>query len=395
MLSFRSATGAAVRRQTERPLCGVLVPRNSAGAPGGALGPVPVLRRFPKRKLGTFLLSASLLFGQQSARLVVAVTDPSGAAIPDAVAELMDVSRNTVRLAEADKKGAYTLDGLDAGQHRLEVSKTGFTTYVVEDLSLHPRDLQTLSVRLEVASATKQEITVTGEVEGLDETSSSDTVVSSTFANAVPVNNRSIDGLVQLAPGTLQVSGAPGDSGLHVNGQRSNSNYYMLDGVSANTGAGGGGFGPGGSTGANGFSISQNASGVNNLISLDALQEMRVQTSTFAPEYGRSPGGQITMVSRSGTTSFHGSAFDYTRLNQLRANDWFANSYDLPRPTLKYQDFGATLAGPIGGKTFFFASYEGSPIEQPHTEIDSVPDAASRAAASAALRPFFGRVSDC
>ena len=106
--------------------------------------------------------------------------------------------------------------------------------------------------------------------------------------------------------------------------------------------------------------------GTNNLVSLDALEEFRIETSTFAPEYGRTPGAQISVVTKSGTNTFHGTAFEYFRNDKLDANDWFANAKGLARPELRQNDFGGVLGGPIRkDKLFFFGSYEGLRVRQP------------------------------
>src|SRR5204862_5010511 len=130
--------------------------------------------------------------------------------------------------------------------------------------------------------------------------------------------------------------------------------------------------------------------GTSNLASLDALQEFRIQTSTFAPEFGRGPGAQITVATRSGANELHGSAFDYFRNDKLDANDWFNNANRLGRPAERQNDFGGVLGGRvIKDRTFFFFSYEGLRLYQPVTQILDVPSLAARAGATAGMRPFF------
>src|SRR5262249_41565961 len=162
--------------------------------------------------------------------------------------------------------------------------------------------------------------------------------------------------------------------------QRPDANYFTIDGVGANFGVT-----PDavvGQTGAGSIPGLSVAGGTNNLVSVDALQEFKVLTSTYAPEYGRMPGGQISIVTRSGTNSFHGTIFDYLRNDALDANDWFANASRLQKPALRQNDFGGVFGGPLylprfgeGGpavysgkdKTFFFFSYEGLRLRQPLT----------------------------
>ena len=146
----------------------------------------------------------------------------------------------------------------------------------------------------------------------------------------------------------------------------------------------GGGNGLGGAAGS--FSAQ---GGTNSLVSVDALQEFRIQTSTYAPEFGRTPGGQVSIVTRSGTNQFHGTAFDYLRNGALDANNWFADANSLPKPAERQNDFGGTIGGPIlRDRTFFFFSYEGLRLRLPQTELTTVPDIGARQDAIPAMRPF-------
>jgi len=182
--------------------------------------------------------------------------------------------------------------------------------------------------------------------------------------------------LIELTPGVVLTTSSPQDSGqFSVNGQRAASNYWTVDGVGANIGISSSaapGNGLGGALGS--FSA---LGGTNSLVSVDALQEFRIQTSTYAPEYGRTPGGQISIVTRSGTNQFHGSAFDYLRNDIFDANDWFngyTSSPPLPKSEERQNDFGGTLSGPIlKDRTFFFFSYEGLRLRLPQTALSTVP----------------------
>src|SRR6266849_5027845 len=161
----------------------------------------------------------------------------------------------------------------------------------------------------------------------------------------------------------------------------------MVDGVSANIGIGANitpGNGIGGSLGS--FSAQ---GGTNSLVSVDALQEFRIQTSTYAPEFGRTPGGQISIVTRSGANQWHGSAFDYLRNDLFDANDWFADANSLSKPKERQNDFGGTFSGPIlKNRTFFFFSYEGLRLRLPQVAESLVPDLQARQSAVPAMQPF-------
>src|SRR5260370_909852 len=191
----------------------------------------------------------------------------------------------------------------------------------------------------------------------------------------IPLKGRRFQSLIQLTHGVVLTANNGFDTGqFSVNGQRANSNYWMVDGVSANIGIsaspspGSGIAGTLGSTSVLG--------GTNSLVSVDALQELRIQTSTYAPEFGRTPGGPISIVTRSGTNQFHGTAFDYLRNDALDANNWFASRAGLLKPKERQNDFGGTFSGPIlKDRTFFFFSYEGLRLRLPQTTLTTVPDA--------------------
>jgi hypothetical protein len=173
-----------------------------------------------------------------------------------------------------------------------------------------------------------------------------------------------------------------------VNGQHPDANYFLVDGVSANLGTAGSGINLG-QGGAGQLPATSAFGGTSNLVSLDALEEFRIQTSTFAPEYGRTPGAQISVVTKSGTNVFHGTAFEYFRNDKLDANDWFANANRLARPELRQKDFGGVLGGPIlKDKLFFFGSYEGLRVRQPEVADTFVPSLATRQNAPASVQPL-------
>src|SRR5258706_13067415 len=121
----------------------------------------------------------------------------------------------------------------------------------------------------------------------------------------------------------------------------------MVDGVGANIGIGVSPTGYPGNGLGGGLGSFSAMGGTNSLVSVDALQEFRILTSTYAPEFGRTPGGQISILTRSGTNQFHGTAFDYLRNDVLDANDWFPNFAPLPKLKQRHNDFGATSSAPI------------------------------------------------
>jgi outer membrane receptor protein involved in Fe transport len=171
-----------------------------------------------------------------------------------------------------------------------------------------------------------------------------------------------------------------------LNGQRADANYLTVDGVSANFGVTG--YVPLVQTASGVLPALSASGGTNSLVPVDAMQEFRIQTSSFAPEFGRTPGGQISIVTRSGTNAFHGTLFEYFRNSTLDARDWFVNFDGLAKPAERQNDFGGVLGGPVRKNKTFFFSYEGLRLRQPATQQTAVPDDGSRQQAPASMRPY-------
>lgn len=326
-----------------------------------------------------FSLVATFTWAQsETATVSGQVVDPSGLNIVGAQVKLVDIDRDTSMLVFTGNAGLYTFASVKPGRYRMEVVATGFKVVNVTGITVNVQDHLEQNFRL-VAGGISESITVTADSPNIDTTDATvSTVVDRNFAENLPMNGRSFQTLIQLTPGVVAVPSNSEDSGqFSVNGQRAASNYWMVDGVSANIGVGmssssSPGNGMGGTLGS--FSAS---GGTNSLVSVDAMQEFRIQTSTFAPEFGRTPGAQIGIVTRSGTNTFHGELFDYLRNDVLDANDWF-NGYTnvpvLPKARERQNDFGGTFSGPMLRNTaFFFFSYEGLRLRLPETSLSFVP----------------------
>ena len=343
--------------------------------------------------LALVLVASLLSFAQtESATMSGTVMDRSGAVVADAKIEVTNSDTNVRTATTTNKSGIYVVTGLRPGRYRMSVSKEGFRSIVVTDITLNVQDVVSRNFNLDVG-AFSESITVTADQININTTDASvSTVVDRQFAENIPLNGRSLQSLIQLTPGVVLTGtiGAVDTGQFSINGQRANANYWMVDGVSANIGINAGanpGSGLAGTIGSTSV-----FGGTNSLVSVDALQEFRIQTSTYAPEFGRTPGGQISIVTRSGTNQFHGTAFNYLRNDALDANDWFSgftNSPPLPKPQERQNDFGGTFSGPIvKGKTFFFFSYEGLQLRLPQTALTLVPDVAARQSATPALQPY-------
>ncbi len=323
-----------------------------------------------------------LLPAQETARLALRILDTQGAAVPAAAVSLTPTSGARPRTTQSDEQGIVQFAAVTPGVYTLLVTAAGFDDYRVDALRLYTRDFQELRVVLRVR-AERASVTVTAEAEGVAIDNATGTTLAGNYASELPVNARNVQSLVSLTAGVTETGGPGG--GLHANGLRSNTNYYMVDGVSANTGSSAGAM-----PGIGGSQVASSALGSGmGLLSMDAMQEFRVQTSTFAPEFGRSPGAQVSMLSRAGTNDFHGSLFHYQRNERFNANDWFSNRDGLPRTANRVLNFGGVLGGAlVRDRTFFFASYEGLRMAQPRTVVDTVPSLALRQSASSALRPY-------
>jgi len=333
-----------------------------------------------------FLIGEPVLWGQSTdATISGIVFDPSSKAIANAQVLILNEATGVRYPGATNAEGLYTVPILPPGQYRVQVSKDGFKTIIKPGIILNVQSALVLNFTLPVGAASES-ITVDAGTSLLNTTDASvSTVVDRQFVENIPLNGRSFQDLISMVPGVVTQSpqsgstlGANGD--FSVNGQRTESNNYMVDGVTGNTnpGTGYGGFGAGTSGslgGATALGTTQS------LISVDGLQEFRVQTSTYSAEFGRSPGGQFSLVTRSGSDEFHGEVFDYLRNNFFDANDWFNDHYGESIQALRQNDFGGTLGGPIqfgkykADQSFFFLSYEGLRLTQPQAAtIQYVPD---------------------
>ncbi len=313
------------------------------------------------------------------------VTDPTGLIIGAAAVELVDVDRGTTKVTSTNTVGLYVFPDLKPGHYRLEVASRGFKTVNITGLTLNVQDNREQNIKMAIG-AVSESITVESAGALVDVSAAVATNVDQQFVKELPLNGRSFQTLFQLTPGTVIANASYSEQGqFNINGQRADANYFMVDGVSANVGMAPG-FSPGQSVSGSLPALTVGG-GTNALVSTDAVQEFSIQTSGYAPEYGRTPGGQISILTRSGTNQFHGSIFDYFRNDLLDANDWFANHLGLKKAALRQNDFGGDVGGPIiRDRTFFFASYEGLRLRQPKTGISDVPTLAARQAALPATK---------
>jgi hypothetical protein len=345
----------------------------------------------------------NVLSQSTTATLSGTVEDERGAVIPGATVIVINTGTRLERRAATNDQGTFVLTLLPPSTYVVRVDGKGFAPVEVQSVVLNVGDQKSLQIQLRAGNITEM-VKIAADAPLISESPAVSTVIDRTFVENLPLNGRGFNSLLELTPGVTLAKTTTGNQGqFNVNGQRSSSNYFSVDGVSANTFVNGGiGLGQ---TGAGTLPAISVLGGLNALVSADALQEFRVQTSSFAPEYGRTPGAQISIATRSGTNDFHGSVFDYVRNDKFNANNWFANQSRLARPIERHNDFGGVVGGPIflprfgeGGRklgydgrnrTFFFFSYEGVRLLQPQTRVsDQVPSLAARQAAAPALKPY-------
>src|SRR4051794_1355798 len=337
-----------------------------------------------------------------TATLSGVVTDQNGAVIPGVNIAVVSIAQGFQRITTTNDEGIFVVPLLPPGNYTVKAEHEGFNPAESREVILNVNDQMTIKIPLKVGHVANQTVDVLDSPTLIDESPAVGTTVDRQFVSNLPLNGRSFQSLIALSPGVVVTPATSFNRGqFSVNGQRANANYFTVDGVSANIGAN------------SSDGISQDFAGslpglntfggTNSLVSVDALEEFKIQTSTFAPEFGRSPGGQVQILTRSGTNDFHGTLFEYFRNDALDSKDWFVNANRLTKPALRQNDFGFVLGGPVllprfgeGGpligyngrnKSFFFFSYEGLRLRQPQTENRVVLAPRVRQAAPATLQP--------
>jgi hypothetical protein len=351
----------------------------------------------------TLTLSAQSTNGTINGR----VLDPSNKVIGGADILVINDATGMKYSGKTNDDGIYVLPNLPPGPYRLQVSKLGFKTIIKPDVVLNIQDALSINFTLPIGAAFEI-VTVEGGASMINTNDASvSTVVDQTYVKNMPLNGRSFQDLILLTPGTVTqtpqlISSNAGFQGLgqtgefSVNGQRMESNYYTVDGVSANVGASAGTNMTQGAGASGSLPVATALGTTQALISVDALQEFRVQASSYSAEYGRTPGGQFAFETKSGTNQWHGTMYEYLRNNYFDANDWFNDYFGVQGAGIRQNDFGGTFGGPVRiptsyngkDKTFFFISYEGLRLTSPQPAfITYVPDVALRSTAPAALQP--------
>jgi len=297
-----------------------------------------------------FLCVTSFVHAQlTTSDIVGTVTDKTGAVIPNANVTIQNLATNESRTAVTDASGNYSFNLLQPGHYSVKVQAPGFKANSTVDIGVEAGDRARADAQLQVGAA-NQTVNVEATTPLLQAENA--TVSSTVTAQAVqdlPLANRNFVQLVQLVPGAnegpgngLTSGGRPDDrrvtAGFSVNGQDDTLNNYVIDGIDNNERIIGT------------IGVRPNVEGI---------QEITIETNSYAPEAGRTAGGVVNVVTKSGGNQFHGSVYEYFRNNATDAEPYFANTA-APPPELRQNQYGASIGGPIiKNKTFFYGDYEG------------------------------------
>lgn len=329
--------------------------------------------------LACFLQTACLLQAQSDRGRISGVAyDPSGAVVGGATVRVLNPQTEAARQSVTDEKGFYLVDSLLPATYNVVVSLPGFGDLTVSNVKLGVGELRSLDLHLQPAGL-KESVTVEAEAESQlqTQTASIAGTIGAEPVNNLPINGRMISNLYLLAPGA-QLSGSGSFGDVRFFGRSNEQNVIRYDGIQAGTIIDSNPADLTGANGASGFRLSQ---------SLENIQEFHVESSAYSAEFGRGTGGQVTITTKSGSNTWHGSLFEYVR------NDWFdaRNYFDrgVKQAPLRLNQFGGSVGGNIiKDKLFFFASQENLSQRVYVTFRQSTLSDVARAQAVPAIRPL-------
>jgi Carboxypeptidase regulatory-like domain len=318
---------------------------------------------------------------QVSANLSGIITDQSGAAVSGASVIATNLDTGLSRAASTDQTGGYRLFALPVGSYEVRVTKDGFAEAARTGIRLVVGQEAAIDINLRLGRVNER-VLVTEDAPMVNLTTQDISgLVGEQQVKDLPLNGRSYDLLLTLNPGIVNftwektggigVSNSTTGNNFAVSGNRPQQNLFLLNGVEF-TGAAENNMQPGGSS--------------QELLGVDAVREFNVLRDSYSAEYGKRPGGQVIIVTQSGTHQLHGSVYEFLRNNALDAPSYFDQG---SAPPFQRNQFGASLGGPIrSDKTFLFGNYEGLRQRLHQTSAAFVPDAASRAAAVPSVQPL-------
>src|SRR3954465_6449531 len=315
------------------------------------------------------LLPAMVAAQAVTGTILGVITDSTGAVMPGASVTLTNTGTGLVRSVTTDANGEFTAPSLPTGKYVVKAELSGFKTVSVPDVTLGVDQHFRLNLKLEIG-AVEESVTVTGG-SPLIQTSTSElgTTVSEEQIKTLPLNGRNFVNLTRTVPGVVR--GIPGanidgagslawraSASFSANGQRPRDNNYMLDGVD------------------------NNETWLQTVVlfpSVDALDEFKLQTSTYSAEFGRSLGGVVNLQIKSGTNALHGSGFEFLRNSKFDENNSFNDLAGRAKPDFSQHQYGGTIGGPlVKDKTFFFFDYQGYHVNQGASYLSTVPSAKMR-----------------
>jgi hypothetical protein len=349
------------------------------------------VRRVTARIAGTLyavaFLSTALAWGSVGGSISGTIKDPSGRVVPDAQVTVHQTNTGLAYQAHTNSKGYYIFPVLPVGQFELDVQATGFSGYQRNNIALDTNAAITLDVSLEVG-AVAETVSVSDNTLHVETASTQlGQVITGRQITAVPLDGRSYTDLLSLQPGVapqstitsttvqdvgatvLNPSGTLDPGTIAVNGQREFANYFSV----------------------NGADVEEDVNAGTAIVpNLDAIDEFRIITSNFDAEYGEFSGGQINVITKSGSNSFHGNAFEFLRNTDLDARNYFSPT----RGAFRQNQFGGTIGGPIRhDKIFFFTDYQGTRQTQGiDTGTISVPSSAERTGNLSDFGPYFANL---
>jgi hypothetical protein len=306
------------------------------------------------------------LFGQAYFGTVSGLlTDPSGALVQGAKVVLTDEQKGYQFNAKSDSTGRYLFISIPPGTYSVTAEMEGFEKTLRTHVKLNVSENATADLMLKVAGAT-QSIDVKAQTQTIStEDAETGQVINRRFIDSLPLIGRDATELTYLAPGVTDMDDQChncNNTGFVSNGSRGGAADILLDGASVTNVEANGGT----------TQMAYNPP-------VEAIEEFKVQQTNFSAEYGFTGASVINMVTRSGTNSFHGSAYDFLRNAITDANDWFANLFGSPRPKQQRNEYGGTFGGPIfKNKTFFFFDFEGTRSISASTASAGVPSALER-----------------
>jgi Carboxypeptidase regulatory-like domain len=317
-------------------------------------------------KTGALRLAIALLFGAVSlfaspvGSISGTVKDPSGAVIPGVKLTLTSTATNAHLSTVSNTTGEFQFPQLAPATYSLVAENSGFKRATAASVLVQVDQVTHIDLTLEVGSVTDSvQVEAAAPLLENDKSTISSVIDTRTIAS-MPMNARQYLDLALLTPGAVPSQPGQQGGGFNVAGARSQSNNFLLDGVSNID--------------------TQIGSPLGNFRITDAVQEFAVQTSVPTAEFGRGHGAQVSIVTKSGTNQFHGSAFEYLRNSNMDAADFFTNKLKGAKNTLHRNQYGATLGGPVRkDKTFFFLSWEGFRQVNPTVSSTRVPTDAERA----------------